>query len=143
MKLEIILGDIKKLDSDVIVETSSTSLLGAHKMMGAIYQEESHYVIHTSEPIWRGGGSGEEELLRDCYETCISLAYEYQCKTIAFPSISTGIYRFPLNKAVKIAISTILECTKQYEDIEMVSIVCLDEITKSYYERELNNQLKR
>lgn len=72
------------------------------------YRLPAKYVIHTPGPIWRGGIMGEEQLLQSCYENCLRLAAENGCRSVTFPSISTGIYRFPLEKASKIAVRTIL-----------------------------------
>ena len=72
------------------------------------YRLPAKYVIHTPGPIWQGGGHGEEALLGSCYRNSLALAKEYGCKTVAFPSISTGVYRFPLKKAAAIAVDAIL-----------------------------------
>lgn len=78
---------------------------GQAKITGA-YRLPCEYVIHTPGPIWRGGCSHERELLESCYRSCLSLAVEHGVRSIAFPSISTGVYRFPLEEAAKIAVRT-------------------------------------
>ncbi len=162
--LKIMAGDITKASTDAIVNAANTSLLGGGGVDGAIhraagpklleecrtlhgcrtgqakitkgYRLPAKYVIHTPGPVWNGGGKGEEELLKSCYENCLKLAVEYGCKTVAFPSISTGIYRFPLKKASVIAVRTILAFCKDYPQLE-VQMVCFDERTKRCYEEAL------
>lgn len=162
MDLKIVLGDITKVSCDVIANAANTSLLGGGGVDGAIhraagpelleecrtlggcetgkakitkgYRLPAKYVVHTPGPVWRGGWNREEELLKSCYESCLSLALEYGCKSIAFPSISTGIYGFPLEKAAPIAIGAIREFCERHPQIEEVQIVCFDGRTKKYYE---------
>ncbi|MCI8453678.1 MAG: O-acetyl-ADP-ribose deacetylase [Lachnospiraceae bacterium] len=162
--IQIILGDITKTRADAIVNAANTSLLGGGGVDGAIhraagpellaecrmlhgcrtgqakltkgYRLPAKYVIHTPGPVWNGGGRGEEELLKSCYENSLSLAAEYGCKTVAFPSISTGIYRFPLAEASRIAIHTICLFLQAHPDMEIL-MVCFDGATKKHYEAAL------
>ena len=162
--LEVVLGDITKVHVDAIVNAANTSLLGGGGVDGAIhraagpelltecrmlngcktgeakitkgYHLPAKYVIHTPGPIWRGGGHDEETLLKNCYENCLKLAAEYNCKSVAFPSISTGIYHFPLEKASVIAVQTIQHFLSTHTDMD-VQIVCFDTITKSFYDTAL------
>ena len=101
------------------------------------YRLPAKYVIHTPGPVWHGGNHGERELLRSCYRSCLELAAENGCKTVDFPSISTGVYHFPLDQAANIAMKTIDEFLKDHEAIEKVSMVCFDERTKAYYDKAL------
>lgn len=165
--IEIIQGDITKQCVDAIVNAANTSLLGGGGVDGAIhrgagpellkecrtlngcetgkakitkgYHLPAKFVIHTPGPVWRGGKNNEPELLASCYRSCLELAAENGCKTVDFPSISTGVYHFPLEKASVIAISTIRACLAQHPEIERVRMVCFDEKTKTYYENALAN----
>ena len=165
MELKVVLGDITKSDCDAIVNAANTSLLGGGGVDGAIhraagpellgecrtlhgcptgearitkgYRLPAKYVIHTPGPIWQGGRYGEEELLASCYRSCLELAAEHGIKRIAFPSISTGIYGFPLEKAAPIAVHTIRIFCKDHPQIEEVRMVCFDQRTKTYYEKAL------
>ena len=160
-RLSIVKGDIVKMKTDAIVNAANTSLLGGGGVDGAIhraagpellaecetlngcrtgeakitkgYKLKAKYVIHTPGPIWRGGKWGEAELLANCYKNCLALAKENGVKTIAFPSISTGVYRFPVDQAAKIAVGEILRFLEEDGSIEQVTIVCFDDKTKEYY----------
>lgn len=94
----------------------------------------------TPGPVWNGGSKGEEELLKSCYESCLKLAAEKECRTVAFPSISTGIYRFPLERASVIAVRTILSFCQSHPEIEEVQMVCFDERTKGFYDSALQKE---
>jgi O-acetyl-ADP-ribose deacetylase (regulator of RNase III) len=160
-RLSIVKGDIVKMKTDAIVNAANTSLLGGGGVDGAIhraagpellaecetlngcrtgeakitkgYKLKAKYVIHTPGPIWRGGKWGEAELLANCYKNCLALAKENGVKTIAFPSISTGVYRFPVEQAAKIAVGEILNGLNNDDSIEQVTIVCFDDKTKEFY----------
>ena len=164
-EIRIILGDITKQNSDAIVNAANCSLLGGGGVDGAIhraagpellaecrtlhgcqtgkakitkgYRLPAKYVIHTPGPVWHGGGHGEEQLLASCYRSCLELAKEYGCKSVDFPSISTGVYHFPLEKAADIAIGAIADFLKANPEIERVRMVCFDEKTKAHYDRAL------
>ena len=164
-KIEIILGDITKQAVDAIVNAANCSLLGGGGVDGAIhraagpellaecrtlhgcetgkakitkgYRLPAKYVIHTPGPVWHGGGHGEEELLRSCYRSCLELASANGCRTVDFPSISTGVYHFPLEKAAGIAVGTIAEYLAEHPEIERVRMVCFDARTKAFYDRAL------
>ena len=101
------------------------------------YRLPAKYVIHTPGPVWHGGSHGEAELLASCYRSCLELAKEYGCKSVDFPSISTGVYHFPLDKAADIAIGAIADFLKANPEIERVRMVCFDEKTKAHYDRAL------
>ncbi len=163
--LKITLGDITKVSVDAIVNAANTSLLGGGGVDGAIHRAAgpellgecrmlngcrtgqakitkgyclpAEYVIHTPGPVWNGGKKNEEQLLKSCYESCLKLAAEHGCKTVAFPSISTGIYRFPLGKASEIAVGTILKFLESHPEME-IQMVCFDRETYRYYQEALD-----
>jgi O-acetyl-ADP-ribose deacetylase (regulator of RNase III) len=84
------------------------------------------FVIHTVGPVWNGGGNNEAQKLEDCYRNSLQLAEENDCRSIAFPGISTGMYRFPKNEAAKIAVSTVYTFLSQKGEIDKVIFVCFD-----------------
>ena len=163
--IEIILGDITRQSVDAIVNAANCSLLGGGGVDGAIhraagpellaecrslhgcetgkakitrgYRLPAKYVIHTPGPVWHGGGYGEAELLASCYRSCLELASQNSCETVDFPSISTGVYHFPLEKAAEIAIGTIGDYLREHPEIKRVRMVCFDERTKAFYDRAL------
>lgn len=162
--ISTILGDITKInDVEAIVNAANTSLLGGGGVDGAIhraagpelleecrnlhgcktgqakitkaYRLPCSYVIHTVGPVWRGGNCGEDELLADCYRNSMSQAMEHGIRTIAFPSISTGIYHFPVERAAKIAIATVMVFLSEHPDkFDKVVWVLFDPYTKSVYD---------
>lgn len=168
-RISIIRGDITQQDTDAIVNAANCSLLGGGGVDGAIhraagpellaecrtlhgcetgkakitagYRLPAKYVIHTPGPIWRGGENGEEKLLCSCYRSCLELASKNGIKTVAFPSISTGVYRFPLDRAAGLAVGTIRDYLSAHGEIEQVRIVCFDSRTEEYYRNALENIL--
>lgn len=142
MKMDVFEGNIVTLDVDVIVNAANTSLLGGGGVDGAIhraagpklleecrrfggcrtgeavltagYNLPANHVIHTPGPVWQGGGKGEADLLRLCYVNSLEIADEHCFETIAFPSISTGVYRFPVEQAARIAVETVMNWQKNY-----------------------------
>ncbi len=165
-KIEIIKGDITKLEVDAIVNAANNSLLGGGGVDGAIHRaagpkllEEcrglkgcetgqakitkghnlpAKYVIHTVGPVWHGGKNNEEELLKNAYGNSLKLAKEKGLKTIAFPGISTGVYAFPLEKAADIAIKEVTDFLKKDDTLEKVIFVQFSDKAYKLYEEKLN-----
>lgn len=96
------------------------------------------YVIHAVGPCWSDGIHDEVELLKRAYCSCFQLIDEYHIKTVSFPNISTGIYKFPKDLAAKIALGVITHCLHENNKIEMVNLVCLDQVNYSLYFNEIN-----
>lgn len=151
-RIEVIEGNIVKQQVDAIVNAANESLLGGGGVDGAIhaaagpelkeeckalngcptgqakvtkgYRLPVKCIIHTVGPVWRGGLRGEDELLASCYRTSLALAEQQGVKTIAFPSISTGLYRFPFERAARIAINEVKKFLDKNSTIEKVVFVC-------------------
>lgn len=162
-RIEVVMGDITVRADEAIVNAANTRLLGGGGVDGAIhraagpqlmeecrtlngcptgqakitrgYKLRAKYVIHTVGPVWRGGESGEPALLAGCYRNSLRLAAETGIKTVAFPSVSTGIYRYPVEEAAEIALNEIVNFLTQDDTIEKVTIVCFDNNTYSVYNR--------
>lgn len=160
-RIEIIQGDITTFDVDVIVNAANKSLLGGGGVDGAIhraagpllleecrslngcetgdakitlgYNLKARFVIHTVGPVWKGGIHNEEKLLKNCYINSLILAKENHCQTIAFPNISTGVYRFPKEKAAEIAIESVYEFLDNDNSFKRVVFVCFDQENLSLY----------
>ncbi len=166
MKIEIINADITVLEVDAIVNAANNSLTGGGGVDGAIHKAAgpelrgycvrlrgcetgsakitpgfslpAKFVIHAVGPVWNNGTENEEQLLAGCYRQSLQLAVENNIKTIAFPCISTGAYRFPFDKAAGIAIATIAEFLKMHSAIEKVLLVVFGEKDLKRYMRILN-----
>ena len=164
-RLVIIKGDITTQNVDAIVNAANTSLLGGGGVDGAIhraagpellqecrklngcktgeakitggYRLPAGKVIHTVGPIWHGGANGEDELLASCYRNSLRIAQENNIKSIAFPSVSTGVYRFPVERAAKIAIYEIDKFLNADKNIVKVAMVCFDDNTYQAYKNAL------
>lgn len=172
MIIQTVKGDITKItDVQAIVNAANSSLLGGGGVDGAIhraagpellfecrllggcktgcakitkgYNLPCDYVIHTVGPVWNGGDKKEAELLAGCYHNSMKLAVEKGIRTIAFPSISTGIYRFPVEKAAKIAVETVAAFLENNPGkMERVKLVLFDENTLRVYESALKDYNK-
>lgn len=159
--IDLVLGDITTLEVDAIVNAANPSLLGGGGVDGAIhraagpellqecrflggcepgeakhtqgYRLPARWVIHTVGPIWHGGRRGEEETLRDCYRHSLLLAEELGATSVAFPSISTGVYGYPVERAVPVAVQEVRRHVEQATLPERVVLVAFDERTHEAY----------
>jgi O-acetyl-ADP-ribose deacetylase len=164
-RLEAVQGDITKQLVDAIVNAANTTLMGGGGVDGAIhraagpdlleecrtiggcptgearitngYRLAARHVIHTVGPVWSGGQRGEPALLRSCYVNSVGLAAESALRSIAFPSISTGAYRYPLEQAAEIAVTTVRETVATPTSIELVRFVCFSAADLAVYRRLL------
>ena len=164
-RLRVISGDITTLAVDAIVNAANSTLLGGGGVDGAIhfaagprllrkcatlggcatgkakitpgFNLPAKWVIHTVGPVWHGGKQGEDELLASCYRTSLRLARENNIHSIAFPAISTGVYRFPLDRATHIAVETCRAEIAEQKLPEQVIFVAFNPETLAAYQREL------
>jgi len=158
-------GDITQYDADAIVNAANRTLLGGGGVDGAIHRAagpglleecrklggcatgeakatgghrlKARYVIHTVGPVWAGGAKGEEALLTSCYRSCMRLAKELGVRSIAFPSVSTGVYGYPVALAAPTAVRTVLEAMGDNAELTDVIFVCFDEKTLAAYRSAL------
>ncbi len=165
-KLEAVAGDITEQRVDAIVNAANTTLLGGGGVDGAIhraagpellaacrkiggcltgearltpgYRLPAKYVIHTVGPVWSGGSRGEPELLRRCYVGVLELAVERGVRSLAFPAISTGAYRFPVEAAARIALAAVQGALREPTSLELVRFVCFSAMDLAVYQRLLD-----
>ena len=165
-QIEVLKGDITKLEVDAIVNAANTSLLGGGGVDGAIhyaagaellaecrtlngcetgqakitngYNLPAKYIIHTVGPVWYGGNNNERVLLKSCYKSSLNLAKQNEIKTIAFPAISCGAYRFPLDEAVKIATETVKEYISNNDFFEKIIFIDINNTIIEIYKKFLN-----
>ena len=158
-RIEAVEGDITRQQVEAIVNAANSSLLGGGGVDGAIhraagpelleecrrlngcqtghakvtkgYRLPAKWVIHTVGPVWSGGAAGEDELLASCYRSCLQIAREKQIQTLAFPSISTGAYGFPMERAARIGVREVATGLNENPAIAQVRLVCFG---KSAYE---------
>ena len=163
--IKIIKGDITTLAVDAIVNAANQVMLGGGGVDGAIhraagpellnecrslggcktgeakitsaYNLPCKYVIHTVGPVWYGGNNGEASALKNCYLNSLKLAEKYACKSVAFPCISTGVYRFPKEHAAQIALKAVKEFSPLLKNIQEIIFVCFTPEDKKTYEELL------
>lgn len=167
VELLAIRADITALDVDAIVNAANSSLLGGGGVDGAIHRAagpelleacrklggcqtgdarvtpgfrlKARYVIHTVGPVWRGGAGGEDRLLASCYRRSLEIAAERGVVTIAFPSISTGVYGYPIDRAAPLAVATVREVVSGDTPLDGVTFCCFSESDLAIYERALRD----
>ncbi len=160
MSVSVVLGEIPVYHVEAIVNAANCSLLGGSGVDGAIHRAAGpellracqalggcetgqakitpafalpcRYVIHTPGPIWRGGGHNEAALLASCYSSCLSLALEYGCRSVDFPSISTGVYGYPLPQAAHIALRELVAFDRTHEGMVLRMVCHTQEALRAY-----------
>lgn len=168
-RVTVVEGDITQQEVDAIVNAANTTLLGGGGVDGAIhhaagpklreeceslggcetgnakitggYELPAKFVIHAVGPVWYGGNRGEYDLLASAYQQSLERAVENEIETIAFPSISTGAYRFPIDRAARIAVKTIKGFLEEDDSIEEVRLVCFSEEAFDVYEKAVKEIL--
>jgi O-acetyl-ADP-ribose deacetylase (regulator of RNase III) len=164
--IELVLGDITEQEVDAIVNAANPSLLGGGGVDGAIHRAggpailaecrelggcepgdakatgagalPARHVIHGVGPVWRGGGSGEAELLARVHRRAVELADELGCRSLAFPAISTGAYGYPIELAAKVAVAATTEALAEHPRVDVARFVFRDEETLARYQHALS-----
>jgi O-acetyl-ADP-ribose deacetylase (regulator of RNase III) len=170
-RIDIVEGDITRLDVDAVVNAANKTLLGGGGVDGAIHRAAgpelraacaklngcetgeakitpgfglpARYVIHTVGPVWSGGESGEDRLLAACYRNSLALAAEHGLASIAYPAISTGIFGFPPPRAARIAVATVLDSLRNESSIRRVVFCCFGRESHAHHQTALASALNQ
>jgi len=165
-RFSVLVGDITDSDAEAIVNAANETLLGGSGVDGAIhraagpelleecralhgcptgqarltrgYRLRAKYVLHTPGPVWRGGGSGEAALLASCYRSCLALASAHGIRSVDFPSISTGVFGYPVEQAATVAERSIMDYLAEHPELEQVRMICHTESVAAVYRRTYN-----
>ncbi|WP_417397422.1 O-acetyl-ADP-ribose deacetylase [Gimesia chilikensis] len=170
-RIELVLGDITTQRVDAIVNAANAMLAGGGGVDGAIHDAagpevmnelkrrypdgcptgsavetsagnlQANYIFHAVGPVWRGGGNQEKDLLESAYQTCLSLGEKLRCQSLAFPSISTGVYGYPVDLAAETALRTVATRLEVTSQLEQVKFVLFDQGTFGGYARVLETML--
>jgi O-acetyl-ADP-ribose deacetylase len=170
-RIEVVEGYITKQAVDAIVNAANTTLLGGGGVDGAIhraagpellaecrklggcatgqakitkgYRLMAKWVIHTVGPVWHDGRHGEDDLLANCYRSCFALAEQHGIRTIAFPSISTGVYSFPMERAARIAVREATAFLERNTSVGNVRLVCFGSSAFQIHSQALNEAIRK
>lgn len=165
-RFDIIVGDITRSDAEAIVNAANPSLLGGSGVDGAIhraagpellaecrtlhgcargqakltrgYRLQAKYILHTPGPIWQGGTQNEAAVLASCYRSCLLLSASHGIRTLDFPSLSTGVYKYPLPQAATVALKAIMDFLEEHDLPEQVRMVCHTEQAAQIYRQTWN-----
>ena len=132
MSVSVVLGDITLSHADAIVNAANCSLLGGQAKLTPAFDLPCRYVIHTPGPIWRGGQYGEAALLTSCYRSCLALAWETGCRSVDFPSLSTGVYGYPLPQAAHIALRELVTFDREHPGMTLRMVCHTPEALRVY-----------
>jgi len=171
VRVEVVLGDITREEVDVVVNAANAALCGGGGVDGAIHRAagprllehclklghrkpgqcvltpgfdlSAKYIVHAVGPVWRGGGQGEEEALRSCYLTSLQLAVDVGARSIAFPAISCGAYRYPPDRAARVVSTVVEEFVRESTPIRLLRFVCFESATLRAFAKALSSKPQR